>query len=217
MHARQRLLALARGDTADRIPVVVWSVSPGHRCDAAVVGSQVVKDAIETHPSQAILAEIMSPLGRAIRRGLDVFQLLADDPGAGATEIELLETEARDEIARVLAEGADGIFYRLDGAYPAVSSPMQYGGHFLEVDRRVLACAEDANFNILRVEGQTEVYFDCLGDLPAHALAWDYRQVGMSVDDMRAIWPGLIAAPAVEADLLLVTSYDDAVALGAEP
>lgn len=196
-------MAVSRGADVDRRPTLVWSVSPGHEADGVIVGFRQVSEAIATHPDQAVLAEVMSPFGRALRRGLTLNALLRDEPDAGERALETLIEEARDEAARAIDAGADGIFYRLDGAYPATATPMEYGGHYLEVDRAILGEFGDARFNVLSVEGSEEVYYDFVSDLPAHAFTWDAAHSGVDVAAMRAIRAGALAAEAPEADILL--------------
>ena len=58
-------------------------------------------------------------------------------------------------------------------AVPDSTTPMQYGGHFLEIDRRLLS--SDALFNVIFVQGPSEPYAVFVSDLPAQAFAWDSR------------------------------------------
>ncbi|MBX7132017.1 MAG: hypothetical protein K1X67_04985 [Fimbriimonadaceae bacterium] len=192
----------------DRQPILVWSESPGHEADGVVVSLAGLADALRTHPDQLVLAEIVSPFGFAKRQGVDLNEVLRDDPARGEGMLSDFAAKVRDEVALALETGADGIFYRLDGAYPAASSPMEYGGHFLEIDRALLSEVRDARLNILFVEGGEETYFDCLTDLPAHVLAWDFAQTGIDVATMRAIRTGALAAPSDDADIRLLRSFD---------
>lgn len=208
MDGRERLVLAARGGPVDRQPVLVWSESPGHEADGIVVSLAGLADALRTHPDQLVLAEVVSPFGLAKRLGVDLNEVLRDDPAKGEAMLTQFAAEVREDMSLALERGADGIYYRLDGAYPDASSPMQYGGHYLEVDRSLLTEIRDARLNILFVEGGEETYYDCLTDLPAHAFAWDLKQSGVSVEAMRTMRPGAVAVPSKEADILLLPSFD---------
>lgn len=203
MEARERLTAAVRGGRPDRQPTVMRSLSPGHEADAVVVPASAVTEALATHPGQAVLAEILSPFGVALARGIPLNDLLRDEPDQGAVLLAELEAKVREEIEFALGQGADGIFYVLDGAYPSAASPMQYGGHYLEVDRSLLEQITAARLNILYVEGGPETYFDCVTDLPAHALGWNARASGLSVGAMKKVWSGALAASDPAAELFL--------------
>lgn len=208
MDGQERLVLAARGGPVDRQPVLVWSESPGHEADGIVVSLAGLVDALRTHPDQLVLAEIVSPFGLAKRLGVDLNEVLRDDPAKGEAMLTHYASEVKEDIALALERGADGVFYRLDGAYPDASSPMEYGGHYLEIDRALLSEIGDARLNVLFVEGGEETYYDCLTDLPAHVFAWDMKQSGVSVETMRTMRPGAIAAPSQDADVLLLQSFD---------
>lgn len=210
MNNRERMLSASRGESVDRKPIVVWSESPGHQADAVIVSHLSIEDAIRTHPDQMVLAELVSPFGRAMRAGVDLLEILRDDPERGRHELAVLTNEVRNQIQHCLDSGAAGIFYRLDGAYAAAASPMEYGGHFLEIDRAILAEFLDGHLNILYVEGEEEVYYDCVADLPAQVFAWHSEASGATVEEMRKLRPGALAAPSQDADIILVKHYDDA-------
>lgn len=199
-----------RGGTPDRKPIAVRSVSPGHEADAIVVPALETEDALRTHPEQAVLGEVKSPFGLALERGIALGDRLRDEPEEGERTLLRLVEAVRAQIELVLDAGADGVFYCLDGAYPPASTPMEYGGHYLETDRALLDSIAQARLNILYVVGGPETYFDCLADLPAHAFAWDIEASGIGMEQMRAIRPGALAAADPSADILLVDRFDDA-------
>ena len=207
MTPRERLAAVAIGAQADRKPVVLRPGAADDRADAIVVPAGTFGGA---PGGQAVLAQVLSPFARAISRGMKLTQLLHDDPAAGGDALAELTEEARAETARALESGADGVYYELDGAYPARTTPMQYGGFFLEVDRRLLAEIEPEGFNILFVKGDVEPYIDFVSDLPAQAFGWEVAS-GVSVESVREMRQGALAAADPHADVLLLESYDDPV------
>jgi hypothetical protein len=141
-------------------------------------------------------------LGRAIRDGVNIVPELHADIDRGTELLNGLAQETREEMHGALERGADGVFYILDGAYPGVTTPMEYGGHFLELDRHLLTEVMDARFNVLFVRGEREPYLDFVSDLPAHAFAWDPRS-GVSIEYVRSIRKGALAAAGEGADILL--------------
>jgi hypothetical protein len=104
-----------------------------------------------------------------------------------------------------LDAGADGIFYRVRGATAGESTPMQYGGHFLERDRDLLERVKDATLNVVFVEGSEDVYLDFVSDLPALLFAWDSQASGYDAAYVRTLRNGAQASadPDSEVELRL--------------
>ena len=132
--------------------------------------------------------------------------LLASDPDKGNQLLDQMVNQAEADIESALEAGADGVAYILDGAYPAASTPMQYGGYYLERDRELLDRFQDARFNLIFVEGTEEVYLDSVSDLAAHALGWRVQETGFTYDMMRALRPSAFAAFQPGAAIRLVAS-----------
>lgn len=199
MNSRERLLAVAAGTAPDHKPIIIWP-DAGMRSDAAIVSIKRLGNA--GHSSRAVLAEILSPLARAILEGRNLTRTLHDSPETGEQQLGELIDDTRREISLALEAGADGIFYRLQGAEPEHATPMEYGGHFLEQDRSLLESAASAPLNVLFVEGGPEVYLDFVSDLPANVLAWDSVKSGVDVRNVRAMRKGPLAAADPDADIL---------------
>lgn len=210
MDKRERLTVTVRGGTPDRKPIIVRSISPGHQADGVVVPALDIADALRSYADQVVLAEVRSPFGLALERGLPLSELLRDQPEEGESILQDLNETVRSAIDLALGAGADGVFYVLDGAYPPAASPMQYGGHYLEVDRAILSGIAEAQLNILYVPGGPETYFDCLTDLPARVFAWDIAESGVTVEQMRGMRAGALAAADSAADILLVEGFEEA-------
>ncbi|HRJ26806.1 MAG TPA: hypothetical protein PLO61_04760 [Fimbriimonadaceae bacterium] len=213
MTGRERLVAASRGGDLDCQPIVVWSESPGHVADGICVSMAGLQDALRTHPDQAVLGEILSPIGRAAYFGLDLVQILRDDPERGSEELQKIADDVRRGIERALDLGADGIFYRLIGAMPAMTTPMEYGGHFLEVDRELLSTAQGARINLLWIEGDDEPYLDFVSDLPASLLGWDVVSTGIEIAKVRSMRTGALCGPDAQADVYFTSSFDEAARL----
>jgi hypothetical protein len=119
------------------------------------------------------LVPIKNPFGLAVERGHDLIQWSRTDLVAAEQTLDLLVDEVGAAIRAGLESGKDGIFYILEGAHPDHTTPMQYGGLFLERDRALLALAAEAACNVLWIVGGEETYLDFVSDLPAHVFAWD--------------------------------------------
>ena len=182
------------------------------RADAIAVAPKEVARCLEKSDGQAVLGHVVSPLGKAMRTGVALTKILSDDLKAGARKLEELTEQARAEMREALEQGADGLFYELDGAYPSQTTPMEYGGHFLEVDRQLLEEVKGARFNVLYVCGDKDPYVDFVIDLPAHAFAWDTTS-GVEFEEVRRQRDGALAAKHPKADLLLVESFEEAETL----
>ncbi len=210
MTALDRLFAAS--STSREKPVIVWSGSPGHEADGVVVGLNQVEEALATHGEQAVLAEIMSPFGRALRRQSNLSDLLSDDPSRGKDILSGFAEETRSDIARAYTAGAHGIFYRLDGAYPAASTPMEYGGHYLELDRELLsaATARSHKFVLLYIEGESEIYLDFVLDLPCNAIGWDVAHHAAELESVKGSQQKVIAAAHPLAEIFLAKSIEEA-------
>lgn len=155
----------------------------------------------EIDPSKVSLKTIFNPVGLARADDVDLVAELAEDPGRGNQVLDGYVSQVAASIMDALADGYDGILYRLSGAHPDVSSPMEYGGYFLERDRELLGSASSAGCNILMVEGGEGVYLDFVSDLPAQVFAWDSKAAGVGPSEIRAVRSGLIACADAGADI----------------
>jgi hypothetical protein len=107
---------------------------------------------------------------------------LAEDRG--------IEAPAAAQTAAAMAEGHDAVAYVVDCACPGVLTPMQYGGHYLELDRAVLEPLVQMSTVVLWARGH-EPYLDVLAGLPHTILAWSRAETGLGRGDVET--PGLTA------------------------
>lgn len=201
MTGRERLVAAARGGEVDRVPILLWG-SWDERADGCVIASDDLKIAENT----ASLVIVNSPLTRALRSGIDLNTLLSQDPEQGNSVLDQMVKETESEMEAALSTGADGVAYVIDGAYPGASTPMQYGGYYLERDRALLEQFDSARFNLIFVEGTEEVYLDSVSDLAGDALGWRVSETGFSFEMMRALRSSAFAAFEPSADIRLIGS-----------
>lgn len=148
-----------------------------------------------TYAGKALRA-VLNPYGRGLQEGVDIGAVLAENPRQGETLLDDLVSQTRAEISR----NGDGMIYLLVGARGLHTSPMEYGGHFLERDREILAEVRGA---IVFVVGEEDAYLDFVSDLPADIFAWDAIATGVSVPRMRSMRPGLLASNDPDADIEL--------------
>ena len=204
MTSRERIIAAVRGETPDQTPVIVWPAGEYHS-DAAIVKINRLGNAGAS--PRAVFAEILNPFGRALNAKTDLNAVLHEDPGQGEKLLNDYISESEREIDFALQSGVDGIFYRLQGADPKHSTPMQYGGHYLEIDRSLLERARAGKqLNALFLDCGPDMYFDCLTDLPAEILAWE-KNDSVRLEDIRSLRKGALATGEAEADILFGRNY----------
>lgn len=206
MTPRERLIAASRGGDVDRKPRVTWFGGEAS-ADAKIVAGMA--ESARRGIDGLLLADVANPFGLALRKGIDLNKALKDDPSVGGDMLNGLVGEVRQTIAVSLASGADGIFYRLHGACPRHCSPMQYGGHYLELDRELLDGASQATLNILFVAGGDELYVDFVSDLPAHVFAWDSELSKIPAVRVRAARAGALASADPNSDVALAIGRQD--------
>lgn len=209
MTAFDRVAEMLAGTSVDPKVAMVWSASPGHQADIVTSILVELPHALKTHPEQLVLLEVLSPFGVAQRRDIDLNSILAEDPELGQEKLEAIKEEVAGNILKGLDAGAHGVLYRLDGAYPRANTPMQYGGYYLELDRELLALAEGCTFNCVNVEGEGEIYFDFVSDLPTHAFSWSTVHNHISLDGARKMTPTRLALGLEDADIHLARNFDE--------
>jgi len=133
------------------------------------------------HDDQFVLAETLSPL---LRRNLQADWEASPQQGAEATEAEA-DTVIAD-IKHALASDVDAILYRLAGASPEWATPMEYGGRYLEEDRRILDACNGCPV-VVEILGSEDLYLDCLSDLKFDAWTWEETTGNPAPDAARAL------------------------------
>jgi hypothetical protein len=204
MEHRERLAAVSRGGETDRIPWFAWETGAAlgvvlehadrWQPDAVVVSSaEDVTAALQLSAHCAVLMEVQNPFGRALETGVDMNGEFEGGPQFGDNAFTNFFEATRNQIESALNGGADGILYRLFGAEPNLSTPMQFGGLYLEQEREMLSSIADAPFNVLYIEGGEGTYLDVVSDLPAHAFGWDENRMHVSAGEVRSLRHGALA------------------------
>jgi hypothetical protein len=213
LNSRERLTAAARGGETDRIPWFAWA--PGTLADTAiefcdrwqpdavvVQSASEVAAVVEAASDVAILVEVGNPFGAALLDDIDLNDEFEKGPQAGGQAFENYVDETESALAAALESGADGVLYRLFGAEPLLSTPMQFGGFYLEQERELLAGIRDARFNVLYVEGGEGLYLDVVSDLEAHAVGWDEDRSAIPATEVREMRRGALACGLLNEDPL---------------
>lgn len=202
MTSRERLVAAARGGEVDQKPVIVWPGASASDASDAIV----LKDLSDfSAGDQSVLVQVVNPFGQALAKGIDLNSALDADPSKGDAILQSLRQEVIDQGLQALERGADGIFYVLLGARGSFCTPMQYGGHYLEVDREILEAWSDARLNVVFVAGNDDVYIDFVSDLPAHLFAWDVEASTFDAAYVRTLRSGAQLSSDPESEVRLVT------------
>lgn len=108
---------------------------------------------------------VLSPLSRAIAQGIDIVGLLEKNPAEGDRVLAELVSQCSSEIDQT----SGPMNYIVAGAEPGVTSPMQYGGHFLELDRELIGTTSTA----ITLIGGPETYIDVVSDIAKSYLIWN--------------------------------------------
>lgn len=182
MTSHERVIAATRGGMVDRKPVFGY---PDITAESDIVVSAAPDG------QRVVLGLVDSPFRRC---GVQLASDFREDPDAAAVQLDAAVDATRHEMATALESGANGIFYRLFGARESRSTPMEYGGLFLERDRELLEEVKDATLNVLFLVGNDDLYMDFVSDLPAHVIAWDREATGISSDDVRKLRSGAQAS-----------------------
>ncbi|MEQ1822621.1 MAG: hypothetical protein ABL949_08930 [Fimbriimonadaceae bacterium] len=131
--------------------------------------------------------EVWSPFSRALDAGVELNRLYTLEPERAEQTMAEFVGAAKEEIE---ASAGGLIVYRLKGAEPKFASPMEYGGHYLEVDRELLANGLEKSNVALVIEGGPETYLDFVSDLPATVFVWNSLETNMSLEEMEEMRSG---------------------------
>lgn len=201
MTLREQFVQIARGGVSER----KLKISIDESSDLIIT-----KDFEEIQSNlgdeKPVLHVVMNPFLRATAQSVDLNEANRLDPRKGEELSAKFEQQVQNEIEEALSKGADGIFYLLEGARGAYSTPMEYGGYHLETDRRLLESVQESNLSAVYVLGHEDIYIDFVSDLPAHLFAWDAEASTFSDDYVRTLRKGALASNDPESDVFFDTN-----------
>ena len=147
----------------------------------------------QVSPDTPVLQTIFSPLAQAKHLAGDKRLLahLRRFPQAVETGLRTITKSTKRFIRSVVDVGADGIFYAVQHARPALLSRDEFLGFSRAPDFELLESARGLWCNMLHLHGD-DVYFDALADYPAQIINWHDREAGPTLADARKTWGGAV-------------------------
>jgi uroporphyrinogen decarboxylase len=137
-----------------------------------------------------IVMTVFSPLAEAMyaARDRDLFLAHAQEHPvviheALATIADNLAAHARD----IIAAGADGLFFALQGCTRAIMTEQQYREFGRPYDLMALRGTSSGWLNILHIHGERDLMFDQALDYPVQVLSWSDRIAGPSLREARVM------------------------------
>lgn len=137
-----------------------------------------------------IVVTLFSPLAEALYFAADRERFFAHAQEAAPVVHEALNTIAenlRAHVRDVIAAGADGIFFSIQGATRAIMSEEMYREFGRPYDLIALQGALNGWLNVLHIHGEKDLMFNLALDYPVQVLSWSDRLAGPSLREARAV------------------------------
>ena len=135
-----------------------------------------------------VVMTVFSPLAEAMyfARDRELFlRHLHDHPALIHEVLETIAQNLNAHIRDVIAAGADGIFFSVQGISSDILTEAQYREFGRPYDLMALRGAVDGWLNILHIHGEKNLMFDLVLDYPVSVLNWSDRLAGPSLRDAR--------------------------------
>ena len=135
-----------------------------------------------------IVMTVFSPLAEAMYAATDQDTFLAHAQEAPVVVHEALSIVAenlRAHIRDVIAAGADGVFFAIQGCTRSIMPDAQYREFGRPYDLMALQGGINGWLNILHVHGDRDLMFDQVLDYPVQVLSWSDRLAGPSLREAR--------------------------------
>ncbi|MBN2044184.1 MAG: hypothetical protein JW757_04115 [Anaerolineales bacterium] len=133
---------------------------------------------------------------------------LTNYPDEVTRALEMITECTKDFVLAVIQTGADGIFYAVQHARPALMSREEYIRWGRTYDIPVLQAAADGWLNLLHLHGN-DVYFDQFVDYPVQVINWHDQETEPDLKTGQAAFQGVVCGGIrQEAALNLGTAED---------
>ncbi len=135
-----------------------------------------------------VIMTVFSPLAEAMYAARDRSLFLAHLEEQPALIHEVLATIAlnlNNHIRDIIAAGADGVFFSVQGITRDVLTEAQYREFGRPYDLMALRGSGDGWLNVLHVHGEKNLMFDLILDYPVQVLSWSDRLAGPSLREVR--------------------------------
>ena len=137
-----------------------------------------------------IIVTLFSPLCEALYFAADrdeFLRLAQESPAVIHEALATIADNLRAHIADVIAAGADGVFFALQGCSTAVMPVDLYRELGRPYDLLALGGAANGWLNVLHVHGEKDLMFDQVLDYPVQVLNWSDRLAGPSLREARGM------------------------------
>jgi uroporphyrinogen decarboxylase len=171
-----------------------WHLMAPISTAVGTMGSQI--DAIRRvraaiGPDVPLIATLFSPLTEAlyIAGAERLREHIAESPATVHGALGVIS----DNLARLgqalLAAGADGIFFSVQGAANELLPAAQFAEYGRPYDMAVLNACREGWLNVLHMHGEHSLLTDLLVDYPVAVLSWSDRITRISLSQMRELAP----------------------------
>src|SRR5918994_2824247 len=141
-------------------------------------------------PDTLIVMTLFSPLTEAMHF-CESKEAFLDEartrPGFVHEALATIAANLHAHVADVIAAGADGVFFALQGCTTDYMSEAEYREFGRPYDLLALQGAEDGWLNILHIHGDRNLMFDDMLDYPVPVLSWSDRLAGPSLREARSV------------------------------
>jgi len=137
-----------------------------------------------------VIVTVFSPLCEALYFAADHERFLShahEHPVAVHEGISIIAENLRDHLRDVIAAGADGVFFALQGCTTSIMPVETYREFGRPYDLLALQGAVNGWLNVLHIHGDRDLMFNQVLDYPVDVLSWSDRIAGPSLREARGM------------------------------
>ncbi|MCA9879181.1 MAG: uroporphyrinogen decarboxylase [Thermomicrobiales bacterium] len=135
-----------------------------------------------------VIMTVFSPLAEAMYAARDRALFLAhleEHPALIHEVLTIIAQNLNHHIQDVIAAGADGVFFSVQGISSDVLTESQYREFGRPYDLMALRGSDNGWLNVLHIHGEKNLMFDLVLDYPVQVLSWSDRLAGPSLREAR--------------------------------